>query len=309
MFRTPGALSGAWTDPLPPGSPEPKPQPIQRPVLSLAQAHAHAFNTPKGWEAPERSRVTKDLSPPNQDAISRGGSDKPKWMIPYNRYVSEDLPYTLWEAVSPPSSVRGAPRSPVPPSSSRSSISTPGRIPRADGSDISWAARSEPCSSGASSSYRTARRQQTTWKWTQDITVIPDPDYPDGPPPCLSPHPSSVSSRRSAQMKSSCRTNPEDAEGAAIGDENDNGECVMAENYFDLPVVADQIPRRLTVSEVSVFGSVGTVETVWGAKQPECGMCRCEGPRVRYRLHGETCPLHIRSRKWGPAALKGQGDT
>lgn len=108
-------------------------------------------------------------------------------------------------------------------------------------------------------------------------------------------------------MKSSGRTkSPGDAEGAAIGDENDNGEGVMAENYFDLPVDANPTPRRLTVSEVSVFGSVGTVETVWGEKQPECGLCRCEEPRVRYRLHGETCPLHIRSRKWGPAALKGQ---
>lgn len=96
MFRTPGALSGAWASPLPsaPHELEPKPQHPQRPALSVAQAHAHAFTTPKGWEAPERPPATEDLSPPNPDAVRRSGDDKPKWMLPYQRYDNEDLPYT-----------------------------------------------------------------------------------------------------------------------------------------------------------------------------------------------------------------------
>lgn len=310
MFRTPGALSGAWVDPLssaPPeeSEPKPQPQPEHRPTLSVAQAHAHAFNTPKGWEAPERPPATKDLSPPNPDAI-QSGTNKPKWVLPYHRYDNEDLPYTVWESVgSPTSSVQGASRSPIPPSSTCSSINSTGRIPRAGGSDISRAALSKARSISGSSSYRTAKTHLTTWKWANE--VLPDPDFPDEKPRCLSPRPSSVSSSRGiVRTKSSRQTK---SVGDAANRDRYNEVDATTEDYFGLPVNANRPPRRLTVSEVSSFGSIGTVENVWGEKLPECGLCKCEGVRFQYRPHGETCPLHVRSMKWGPAAaaLKSEG--
>lgn len=95
--------------------------------------------------------------------------------------------------------------------------------------------------------------------------------------------------------------------GATNGDGNDKVEDGAPDGYFGLPLDADPSPRRLTVSEVSVFGRVGTVESVWGKKLPECGLCKCEGFRHRYRLHGTTCPLHVKSMSWGPTALKSEG--
>ncbi|KAG9050957.1 hypothetical protein FS837_000620 [Tulasnella sp. UAMH 9824] len=308
MFRTPGALSGAWAAPLPSAPPpeehDPKPQPDHRPTLSVGQAHAHAFSTPKGWEAPERPPASQDLVPPNPDAI-QSGADKPKWVLPYQRYDTEDIPYTIWEAVgSPTSSVQGASRSPIPPSSTCSAIDSTGWTPRAGGSDLSRAALSKARSMSPSSSYRTAKTHLTTWKWANE--VIPDPDFPNEKPRCLSPRPSSVSSSRGiVRTKNSRQTK-------SVGDAANRAgyhgvEDATVEEYFGLPVNANCPPRRLTVSEVSSFGKIGTVENVWGEKLPECGLCKCEGFRLRYRLHGETCPLHIESMKCGPAALETEG--
>ncbi|KAG8954348.1 hypothetical protein FRC00_005884 [Tulasnella sp. 408] len=278
MFRTPGALSGAWVDPLssaPPEEPEPKlqPQPDHRPTLSVDQAHAHAFNTPKGWEAPERPPAAKDLSPPNPDAI-HSGANKPKWVLPYQRYDTQDLPYTVWEAVgSPTSSVQGASRSPIPPSSTCSSIDSSGRTPRAGGSDISRAALTKARSIRASSSYRTTKTHLTTWKWANE--VIPDPDFPDKKPRCLSPRPSSVSSSRGiVRTKNSRQTKSVGDAANRDGDAEVEVEDATAEGYFGLPVIPNSPPRRLTVSEVSSFGRIGTVENVWGEKLPECGLCQ-----------------------------------
>ncbi|KAG8905840.1 hypothetical protein FRB99_008142 [Tulasnella sp. 403] len=56
---------------------------------------------------------------------------------------------------------------------------------------------------------------------------------------------------------------------------------------------------KLTVSEISQFGHVGTVETVWGEKLPEFGLCECGTLLVK----GGQCPLHLR------AATRGQVPT
>ncbi|KAG8977733.1 hypothetical protein FRB90_008730 [Tulasnella sp. 427] len=313
MFRTPGALSGAWADPLPSVqlSPKPQPQPQPRAALSVSQTHAHAFSTPKGWEGPEHSRPAPDLAPPSPAAIYGSNTEKPKWVLPYRRFEDKDLPYTAWKAVpSASSSLIGAAETPLPSSSTGSSGHSSQRTPRAGGSDLGRATLKQARNFSPSSSYRTARTHQSTWKWANQL-VIPDPDFPDGPPPCLSPRPASVKSpsRRSSGAKQiRLVRSAGDADRPRRADENDpssdgdgDGDGAVGA-YFDLPIDANHDPDRLAVSEVSVFGDVGTVDTVWGRKQPSLGLCKCKGLRFRYREHGETCPLHIKSMKSGPAA-------
>lgn len=139
--------------------------------------------------------------------------------------------------------------------------------------------------SSSSSSTRDKSQSSTTrsktfpYAWhpsTSDPFVIFDPDFPDGTPSCLAPRGQSASVKAWLDKTAESPMEP------------------MA----NAPISTKLSPPegRLTVSEISKFGHVGTVDEVWGPELPELGWCTCS------TQNEELCPLHVWSMERGPTA-------
>lgn len=109
---------------------------------------------------------------------------------------------------------------------------------------------------------------------SQSLPIF-DPDYPDETPLCNSPRPP---------------PKRDYFEVAALHDAREAAAMVGGGGGLDLDNLSgiEEREKKLTVSEISVFGTVGDLEDTFGPELPILGLCTCGGSRVISR----ACPLH-----------------
>lgn len=223
-----------------------------KPTLTVGQSHAHAFLPARGWE----DALPVGPCSGRRTAMGNSSDDRPKWTLGYNRFE------LTGSSSSPGASSSRGRAMPSSTSASRddrtwATLSATQELPR------SRSVRSEPGWT-KSSSEKATPLPRTPWKWTHHI--IPDPDYPDGPPECISPRPTS---RR--EGPSSSRTDLR----------------LRVDDYFGILSTDD---GHLSLAELAVYGSFGSAGTFWGHKITGPALCQCKSNCEGG--HNEKCRLY-----------------